>query len=291
MYTQNGRVVTSHGMTHDSLDAAYKTVPADVDMALHFRWKTHGDIGMTNNHPYRVFDQETDGTDLWLMHNGVIRIIEVDKTASDTRHWIDLRLRPVLAMNPALLGVPEFQGMLEDGISGSRILFLDNANNWTFLNEYQWKKQDGCLYSTFPPSTLVAPKTAMLPYAGGTHNWGFPAKPAILGKPAIDLTKHPMQVSDPTDWRSFVGQEGDDELDDMEYVQYGRYSPLTKQEADEAELDSEVEEYERFLIEMELTEESMSKLDVADIETLMDIRSHDLATFLHATFSAFVFEK
>ena len=283
MYENTGVIHTAMGMDLSGLKEAYAIVPADVDVALHFRWKTHGDIGLSNNHPYPVLSQKTHGKELWLMHNGVITIPEVDKTASDTRHWIELKVRPVLGTNPELLAMPEFRHMLEDGISGSRILFLDELGTWTFLNERSWKKQDGCVYSTNPPSTK--------PYVVvGQRNWQVPYADTLgRSTPLPTPRKKVALLASQSAYHSFVEESskqraGQYVLDDDEEDRYDTDATLV-QSIEEVEQDLEEEAYENWIENVEIDVAFLAKANINDIEYLVDTRAADVAVFLYNHFA------
>ena len=78
-------VVDGQPIIHKSVDFvsfinAWNGIPDDVEVGVHFRIGTHGHLNDDNCHPFPV------GSNVWLMHNGIIRGITIpDPTWSDTK--------------------------------------------------------------------------------------------------------------------------------------------------------------------------------------------------------------
>ena len=69
--------------------------------AFHLRMRTHGEINLANCHPYEILNKIEHGLDLWLMHNGVLETgNKSDPRKSDTWHYIDHYLKPMLKNHP-----------------------------------------------------------------------------------------------------------------------------------------------------------------------------------------------
>ena len=143
----------------DQILKMYKPVQ-HRELAMHFRFATHGTISQANAHPYPVYTIDKDGFDLYMMHNGVFNFVDTgkDKDKSDTAHFIDNWLKPVLNGDPAVLQNKMFQKMLGRAIDGNKLLFLDGDGNYTFINEHlgDIHKDSGCWvsqqYSLYPTS-------------------------------------------------------------------------------------------------------------------------------------------
>lgn len=89
---------------------------------IHFRMRTHGDIDDANCHPYRVTDEVA------LMHNGVLSSSNpVDKSKSDTWHFIEYVLRPVLDSQPDLISNPEWVDFMSGLIGTSNKFGIMNS--------------------------------------------------------------------------------------------------------------------------------------------------------------------
>lgn len=69
----------------------------DTEVAVHFRWRTHGDIDTRNTHPYAL------ARGGWLMHNGMLSAGSwFDPALSDTWHYVnfDLEHADAVATDP-----------------------------------------------------------------------------------------------------------------------------------------------------------------------------------------------
>lgn len=105
------------------------------DCAVHFRMRTHGDINLDNCHPYQVLSA-ADGYPLWMAHNGVLHTGNAANTKySDTHHYIQDYLRPLLVRNPAMFMEPAFQELVASHIgTGNKFILMDAAGNQVILN-------------------------------------------------------------------------------------------------------------------------------------------------------------
>lgn len=106
----------------------YNTHIKGKDCCWHARMKTHGDIDMTNCHPYPVlgFEDEHD-MPMLLMHNGVLFTgNDKDRSKSDTWHYIRDYIQPILRKNPGFLHTKEFKDLIERHIgSGNKFALMD----------------------------------------------------------------------------------------------------------------------------------------------------------------------
>lgn len=129
MYAEDS-VITIHKMLPttfaDVVDFMDEQV-AGRECAIHFRMQTHGDIDLANCHPYEVLT-EAEGYPLWLMHNGVLHTDNTaDKSKSDTWHYINDFLRPMLLNNPEFYKTEAFKILIGDHIGKSNKFALINA--------------------------------------------------------------------------------------------------------------------------------------------------------------------
>jgi hypothetical protein len=106
-------------------------------MSIHFRFATHGQINISNNHPFHVADN------LYMMHNGIVDISEViDPNMSDTWHFTKNELS-VMKNDPTLLTNPAFLRMIETKIGwGNKMVLMHGNGEVVILNEGQglWHK-------------------------------------------------------------------------------------------------------------------------------------------------------
>jgi predicted glutamine amidotransferase len=96
------------------------------NFVLHFRIATSGKIDKTNCHPFSV------NKNLAFVHNGMININQLNANVSDTYTFNELILKKLPATflnNHAILD------LIESYIAYSKLIFLDNENNASILNE------------------------------------------------------------------------------------------------------------------------------------------------------------
>lgn len=149
MWAEGNTVSYQKGRDMEKFWDAYEAVQY-YDVAIHFRFKTHGDIDDANAHPFKVVGIDDVGYDLYVMHNGVIPITRPDPKKSDTWTWVENVLRPKILENPGFYNTPEFWDLVQKDVSGSRLMFLaPNAPNskHTFMYWGNWDKEGNKLFS------------------------------------------------------------------------------------------------------------------------------------------------
>lgn len=146
--------------------------------AWHARMKTHGHIDLTNCHPYQVISAD-EGYPIYLAHNGVLSTGNAkDVSKSDTWHYIQDYLRPILLQNPKLFMEPAFQKMLGAHIgSGNKFILMDAFGNTAVINEYQGVEHQGAwlsnTYAWDTSGTKYDYKSRGYNYGGGYSRSGF----------------------------------------------------------------------------------------------------------------------
>jgi hypothetical protein len=107
------------------------------DCAFHLRMRTHGEIDLINCHPYEVLNRAEHGIDLWLMHNGILSTgNKANIKMSDTWHYINDYLKPMLAGNPDFAFHPAFKALVADHIGGSnKFVLMDNEGRQVVINQ------------------------------------------------------------------------------------------------------------------------------------------------------------
>ena len=115
----------------------YHSEIAGRDCAFHLRMRTHGDIDLDNCHPYEVLTRSVHGIDLWLMHNGILSTgNKADETKSDTWHYINDYLKPMLSANPDFAFTPAFAEIVGEHIGASnKFILMDNEGRQTVINQ------------------------------------------------------------------------------------------------------------------------------------------------------------
>lgn len=117
-------------MSVDSLLVALDRVPKDVDIAIHFRYATHGSVSQVNTHPFPV------GKDRYVMHNGVLPLGSPGMGGrSDSAHLAaiirSLKLGDMIDLLGALDG--RYAVVTPNGVIA--------------VNELRWYERAGILYS------------------------------------------------------------------------------------------------------------------------------------------------
>lgn len=141
MYASGGRLVVEKLLPKTSQDLInfYNEHIHGKECAFHLRMKTHGHIDMTNCHPYEILNFVDHGIDMWLMHNGILHTDnKADITKSDTWHYINDFLRPMLATNPDFAFHPAFKTLISEHIgNGNKFVIMDNYGRTATMNEEQ----------------------------------------------------------------------------------------------------------------------------------------------------------
>ena len=139
MYSEDNQLVVKKHLptsVEDLIDFYHDNIQGQ-SCAFHLRMRTHGDIDMTNCHPYEVLNQAEHGVDLYLMHNGVLSTGNArDKTKSDTYHYIKDYLRPLLAKNPDIAFSEKFNQAIGKQIgSFNKFVLMDNQGRQAVVNQ------------------------------------------------------------------------------------------------------------------------------------------------------------
>lgn len=114
----------------DEIHELYNNEVKGHEAVIHFRMKTHGDIDLFNCHPYQVTEN------LWMAHNGILSTGNTaDPSKSDTWHYIENYLKPLLARDPQLIHEPAFQKLIESHIGYSnKFGFMDGDGKVVIIN-------------------------------------------------------------------------------------------------------------------------------------------------------------
>jgi hypothetical protein len=110
-------------------------------MVLHFRISTHGVINRTNCHPFKVNNK------LGFVHNGIIREVEKDKKYSDTNMFNRTVLRKIPGLDISMLKSKGMKKLMGHFIDYSKLVFMDNMNNYAIINEQKGHWAEGIWYS------------------------------------------------------------------------------------------------------------------------------------------------
>jgi len=126
----------------------------DREIAIHFRWTTHGNTDMINCHPYDVVPGY-----IAMMHNGVLHTGNAaDKAKSDTWHFINDYLHSAVSASPELVYDAGFVSMLEEFIGNNRFVFMNGEGRMQHVNFDQGIEHDDMWFSNtyaWTPSRLI----------------------------------------------------------------------------------------------------------------------------------------
>lgn len=122
-------VIKSIGNLAEIEDIYYDQV-ACHEAVIHFRMKTHGEIDIANCHPYEVVPG------IWMAHNGVLRTGNAaDPKMSDTWHYIQDYLKPLLQAHPELMTNPGFIKLVGDHIgTNNKFALMNQAGDVAIIN-------------------------------------------------------------------------------------------------------------------------------------------------------------
>lgn len=255
MYSDQGRVMVMNGMDLESFKSAYNSIEPDMEIAIHFRWKTHGNIDLINTHPYPVLNLEENGEDLWVMHNGIIDVKETRQGMSDTWHWVKHVARPILKNNPDGIFDPDIVDILEATVTHSRLLFLNGNGKFVFLNQKMWTEEKGCIWSTRPPTQ--------------TQKWN-PSHKYVYGKGWIygpGWSSWEDGINDMGDYRSLSeAQEESEETESAEIPETRSLSMLDNSDSENDPREKTMDDFDP------------SRLDVDNFTNMTFQDIHDLVT-------------
>ena len=126
----------------------------DRELAIHFRWTTHGNTDMTNCHPYDVVNGYVA-----MMHNGILHTgNKADTTKSDTWHFIKDYLAEAVHEHPALIHNAGYLTMIAEFIGDNRFVFMDGDGRMSHVNYDQGVEHEGMWFSNtyaWVPSRLI----------------------------------------------------------------------------------------------------------------------------------------
>jgi len=139
MYVDKGNIVIKKLLpkTDQDLVNFYNQNIKGKNCAWHLRMRTHGNIDLDNCHPYPVLNKKEHGLDMWLMHNGILSTgNKANPSKSDTWHYINDYLKPMLCKNPDFAFHPAFKLIVADHIGKSnKFVLMDGAGRMATINK------------------------------------------------------------------------------------------------------------------------------------------------------------
>ena len=165
--------------------------------AWHARMKTHGHIDMGNCHPYEVISAD-EGYPLYLMHNGMLHTgNKADVSKSDTWHYIQNFLRPMLLKNPEFFMDPAFTTIIGEHIGhGNKFVLLDAYGNMVTINEEQGLYHNGAWLSNDYAWDTTGTEHDTLNYRGAWKNWSSIQQGSFVAGPQDEEIEDREQFCD-----------------------------------------------------------------------------------------------
>jgi len=140
----------------ETFKRVFELVPKEAPVAVHFRFRTHGEKSHDNLHPFEILSlQLGDQMDLALMHNGVISgtgIWKSNDPRSDTAVYVDEILKPIIKEKPDIIFNTGFKRLVERDVGKhNKLLFILGDSRVIIFNEKEGhtneKEAPGVWYS------------------------------------------------------------------------------------------------------------------------------------------------
>jgi hypothetical protein len=125
-------------------DEAYRVLDEarDQQVFMHFRFCTHGDRNKANVHPFPALQKRKDGMQVWVMHNGTVQGFKEKGNMSDTYHFTDKLIAPLLRRfmkytgKQRLLNDPMLPPIIEKFAGGwSKFVLIDEYGNYQIIGD------------------------------------------------------------------------------------------------------------------------------------------------------------
>lgn len=111
----------------------------DRQVALHWRWRTHGDINLEQCHPYAIAEGVA------MMHNGILHTgNKADVSKSDTWHFIEDYLK---TLSIDALHDSKLCDMVGEFIGQNKFAIMSGDGRLTVINKDQGVEYNGVWYS------------------------------------------------------------------------------------------------------------------------------------------------
>ncbi len=141
MWIQDNKLKTHKNNSDDFelLWSKYEELKA-FNPFIHLRYKTHGLIDHTNTHPYPC------GHGIYLMHNGIVNVNDSsDRDKSDTWHFIDQLIKPLIDLSPnphKVIRSDKFRKLIENWMGNNTRMVFGDRGGFIIFNEKAWHKID-----------------------------------------------------------------------------------------------------------------------------------------------------
>jgi len=98
------------------------------ECVIHFRYATSGDINSVNTHPIKVT------RNVYMAHSGTLEIDRHRQGRSDTWHFANDYLKPLLRHRPEALHETGFQNLVRAWVGqNNKVVFMDARSNRTVI--------------------------------------------------------------------------------------------------------------------------------------------------------------
>lgn len=139
-WAADGQLHVEKGMfTWDAFLGLYQQA-SQYPMLIHFRKATHGKKDADNCHPFLFKDNE-----LALIHNGVIPIKRSEDDFSDTWHFVNKVLEPMVKNHGIPIDDPSLVWFIRVSIGSDKIAVMDRNGEAIIFNEEKgnWEDMEG----------------------------------------------------------------------------------------------------------------------------------------------------
>ncbi len=150
MYSQDDELFIRKFLPKSS-EEAYQIYLDEIlgrECVVHWRMRTHGTISMANTHPYVIFGEGAE-MPMAMMHNGILsQGNSKDKNMSDTWHYVQDTLVPLLAKSPEMFNSEPFMDVIESHIGyGNKFILMNHLGETAIMNGGQFVEYKGALLS------------------------------------------------------------------------------------------------------------------------------------------------
>lgn len=137
MWAEGGKVRVEKGFREKGLKKWAGRL-TEQHALIHCRLSTSGKKSVENCHPYPA------GNGVWMMHNGIISIPSQNEDWSDTKHFVEYCVKPMLAKYPGMYGTPLFEGLLSYFVgNGNKLAFMNGKGEVQIVNKKQGVEKEG----------------------------------------------------------------------------------------------------------------------------------------------------
>lgn len=147
MLRERKQITCFHGMDPDDFLETYDYCGEEAHLSIHFRWATHGTKGVHNCHPFEIL-----GGKYAVMHNGIIPIKQRWEHMSDTWHFCNDVLTPLLHRHPRAFGKAVLRDHIEKLVgSRNKLVILREDGARMFTNQQAGTEYEGLWLSNAAP--------------------------------------------------------------------------------------------------------------------------------------------